>query len=33
MLGIIDYGDVNQAVRAAKLRDKRVRCGAVLAFF
>ena len=25
MLGIIDYGDVNQAVRAAKLRDKRVR--------
>ena len=25
MLGIIDDGDVNQAVRAAKLRDKRLR--------
>jgi hypothetical protein len=29
-LGIIDDGDVNRAARAAKLRDARLRCGAVL---
>jgi hypothetical protein len=33
MLGIIDDGDVNQAVRAAKLKDKRLRFGAVVAYF
>ena len=32
-LGIIDDGDVNRAARAAKLRDERLRCGAVLAYF
>ena len=33
MLGIINESDVNQAVRAAKLRDKRLRFGAVAAYF
>jgi hypothetical protein len=33
MLGIIDTGDVNEAVRAAKLRDKRLRYDVVLAYF
>ena len=32
-LGIIDDGDVNRAARVAKLRDARLRCGAVLAYF
>ena len=32
-LGIIDDGDANRAARAAKLRDERLRCGAVLAYF
>jgi hypothetical protein len=30
---IIDDGDVNRAARVAKLRDARLRCGAVLAYF
>ena len=30
-LGIIDDGDVNRAARAAKLRDGRLQCGAMLA--
>ena len=33
MLGIIDDGNVNEALRAAKLRDKRLRYGAVLVYF
>ena len=32
-LGIIDDGDVNRAARAAKLRDERLQCGAMLANF
>ena len=32
-LGIIDDGDVNRAERAAKLRDERLQCGAMLANF
>ena len=32
MLGIIDDGNANQAVRTAKLRDKRLWCREVLAY-